>query len=106
MSTTTISGSAARAGVRTGARRDLHLLVRQIRYEQRSYWRNRGRSIFTFAFPLLYLIVFASLEKGQRASSVGGCTFPSSRLQSDRVTSSTRRLESRPSPFSVDPFAF
>jgi hypothetical protein len=33
--------------------RDLGLVVWQIRYEQRAYWRNRSRGIFTFAFPLM-----------------------------------------------------
>jgi ABC-2 type transport system permease protein len=72
MSTTTISRPRAAIDARASRRRDLGLLRRQIGYEQRAYWRNRGRSVFTFAFPLLYLVVFASLEKGQRASSVGG----------------------------------
>ena len=29
-------------------RRDLGLVGWQVRYEQRAYWRNRGRGIFTF----------------------------------------------------------
>jgi hypothetical protein len=32
-------------------RRDVGLVGWQIRYEQRAYWRNRGRGIFTFASP-------------------------------------------------------
>jgi hypothetical protein len=35
-------------------KRDLGLVGWQIRYEQRSYWRNRGRGIFTFVFPLMF----------------------------------------------------
>ena len=70
--TTTIPAARATAAGRTARSRDLGLLGRQILYEQRAYWRNRGRAIFTFAFPVLYLVVFASLEHGQQASSVGG----------------------------------
>ena len=45
-------------------RRDLGLVGWQIRYEQRAYWRNRGRGIFTFVFPLLFLVIFATPEQG------------------------------------------
>ena len=51
-------------------RRDLGLVGWQIRYEQRAYWRNRGRGIFTFVFPLMFLVIFASLDKGQHISSL------------------------------------
>jgi ABC-2 type transport system permease protein len=45
--------------------RDLGLVAWQIRYEQRAYWRNRGRGVFTFVFPLMFLAIFGSLDKGQ-----------------------------------------
>jgi hypothetical protein len=44
--------SFATTGSRSTLRRDLGLVGWQIRYEQRSYWRNRSRGLFTFAFPL------------------------------------------------------
>ena len=53
-------------------RRDLGLVAWQIRYEQRAYWRNRGRGIFTFVFPLMFLVIFASLDRGSHLSSLGG----------------------------------
>lgn len=56
-------------------RRDLGLVFWQIRYEQRAYWRNRGRGIFTFAFPLMFLVIFASLDKGQTVNSRGGIPY-------------------------------
>jgi ABC-2 type transport system permease protein len=56
-------------------RRDLGLVAWQIRYEQRAYWRNRGRGIFTFVFPLMFLVIFASLNNGQRLSSRGGIPY-------------------------------
>ena len=56
-------------------RRDLGLVGWQIRYEQRAYWRNRGRGIFTFAFPIMFLVIFASLDKGGRISSRGGIPY-------------------------------
>ena len=56
-------------------RRDLGLVLWQIRYEQRAYWRNRGRGIFTFVFPLMFLVIFASLDKGRHIGSRGGISY-------------------------------
>jgi ABC-2 type transport system permease protein len=53
-------------------RRDLGLAGWQVRYEQRAYWRNRGRGLFTFAFPLMFLLIFASLDRDQHLASRGG----------------------------------
>ena len=47
----------------------------QIRYEQRAYWRNRGRGIFTFVFPLMFLVIFAALNKGQHVSTRGNISY-------------------------------
>jgi ABC-2 type transport system permease protein len=56
-------------------RRDFGLVGRQVLYEQRAYWRNRGRGIFTFVFPLIFLVVFASLNQGHVISSRGGIPY-------------------------------
>jgi ABC-2 type transport system permease protein len=47
----------------------------QIRYEQRAYWRNRGRGIFTFVFPIMFLVIFGSLNNGAHVHSRGGISF-------------------------------
>jgi ABC-2 type transport system permease protein len=52
--------------------RDLGLVAWQIRYEQRAFWRNRARSFFTFVFPLMFLVIFASINKGQHLSGRDG----------------------------------
>jgi ABC-2 type transport system permease protein len=59
----------------TSLKRDLRLIAWQIRYEQRAYWRNRGRGIFTFVFPLMFLVIFASINQGARIHSLGGIPF-------------------------------
>jgi ABC-2 type transport system permease protein len=61
-------------------RRDLGLVGWQIRYEQRSYWRNRGRGLFTFAFPLMFLVIFASLDHSGHISSEGGIPYDDFRV--------------------------
>ncbi|MDQ1723057.1 MAG: type transport system permease protein [Frankiaceae bacterium] len=41
------------------------LITHQLRYEQLAYWRNPPAAFFTFLFPLMFLVLFASLNKGQ-----------------------------------------
>jgi ABC-2 type transport system permease protein len=56
-------------------RRDLGLVGWQVRYEQRLYWRNRGRGILTFVFPLMFLVIFASINQGVRLHQLGGIPY-------------------------------
>ena len=64
------------SSVATGAlRRDLGLVGSQIRYEQRAYWRNRGRGIITFIFPLMFLVIFVSLNEGRTLHERGGIAY-------------------------------
>ncbi|HVM35959.1 MAG TPA: ABC transporter permease [Actinomycetota bacterium] len=56
------------------------MALRQIKFEQRSFWRNPPAAFFTFAFPLMFLFIFnvlfgnedVTLPTGQTA---GGSTF-------------------------------
>jgi len=45
----------------------LALAARQIRYENRAFWRNPPSAFFTFAFPLLFMVIFNVLF-GERAA--------------------------------------
>ena len=45
--------------------RNAVLLVRQIRYENRAFWRNPAAAFFTFAFPLIFLFVFEAIFGAQ-----------------------------------------
>jgi ABC-2 type transport system permease protein len=56
-------------------RRDLGLVGWQIRYEQRAYWRNRGRGVFTFVFPVMLLVIFAGLDQGAHIASRGRIAY-------------------------------
>jgi ABC-2 type transport system permease protein len=54
---------------------DLRLALRQVRYENRAFWRNPAAAFFTFAFPLLFMVIFnvifgggSVIEGGIRAS--------------------------------------
>jgi ABC-2 type transport system permease protein len=56
-------------------RRVLGLALRQVGYEHRSFWRNRSRAFFSFVLPILLLVIFGSLNKGQRVTERGGIPF-------------------------------
>lgn len=43
----------------------------QVRYEQRSFWRNRRAAFFALAFPLMYLLVFGTLTHGSTLDTRG-----------------------------------
>jgi ABC-2 type transport system permease protein len=45
------------------------LVLRQARFENKAFWRNPAAAFFTFAFPLLFLVIFSTL--------LGGGTSPS-----------------------------
>jgi ABC-2 type transport system permease protein len=40
---------------------DVGLALRQIRFTNRAWWRNPASAFFTFAFPLLFLVIFTAL---------------------------------------------
>lgn len=39
-------------------------LMRQLRYEQRTFWRNPGAVFFTLALPVIMLVIFTTLNEG------------------------------------------
>ncbi|TMF14656.1 MAG: ABC transporter permease, partial [Chloroflexi bacterium] len=43
---------------------DATMLLGQVRFEQRSFWRNPASAVFVFLFPIIFLVVFATLFKG------------------------------------------
>jgi ABC-2 type transport system permease protein len=49
--------------------RDLGLVLWQVRYEQRAFWRNRARAFFAFLMPIMFLLIFASIYHGQTTGS-------------------------------------
>jgi ABC-2 type transport system permease protein len=43
---------------------DVALIGTQIKYEQKSYWRNPGAAFFTFAFPLVFFFILVGTTQG------------------------------------------
>ena len=51
------------------------LSVHQLKYEQKSYWRNPAAAVFTFAFPIIFLVIFASLNRNSTIDFLGGLSY-------------------------------
>jgi len=51
------------------------LVLHQVKYEQKAYWRNPASAFFTFAFPLVFLVIFASLNNGATIDFLGGLEY-------------------------------
>ena len=37
-------------------------VARQLKWEQKAYWRNPAAAAFTFAFPLMFLVIFIAIN--------------------------------------------
>jgi ABC-2 type transport system permease protein len=51
---------------------DVALVATQIRYEQKSYWRNPSAAFFTFAFPLVFFFILVGAAGGGHSSIYPG----------------------------------
>jgi ABC-2 type transport system permease protein len=52
--------------------RGLALAVGQVRFEQKAFWRNPPAAFFTFAFPLIFLVIFTALLGNDTSTLPGG----------------------------------
>ncbi|TMK84578.1 MAG: ABC transporter permease [Actinobacteria bacterium] len=53
---------------------DLGLAVRQVRFTNKAFWRNPANAFFTFAFPLMFLVIFTALFGNSDTCVVHGPT--------------------------------
>ncbi len=54
--------------------KSIQLLCSQVRYVNKAFWRNPAQAFFTFAFPLMFLVIFTSLL-GHPVLHIGGRTI-------------------------------
>ena len=47
-------------------------VLRQIRWEQKQFWRNLPAAVFTLAFPLIFLLLLSALFSDERVDEVAG----------------------------------
>jgi ABC-2 type transport system permease protein len=57
---------------------DLGLTLRQVRFTNKAFWRNPASVFFTFAFPLMFLVIFTSLL-GSGTVVIGGVSIEQDR---------------------------
>lgn len=50
------------------------LVPLQLRYEQKAFWRNPAAAFFSFAFPIVLFVLFASIFNGSKETALGGIT--------------------------------
>ena len=50
---------------------DLRLALRQVGYENRAFWRNPAAAFFTFAFPLIFMVIFNVIFSGTGGGEPG-----------------------------------
>jgi len=50
---------------------DIGLALRQVRYQNKSFWRNPASAFFTFAFPLMFLVIFTALFGNSKTDVFG-----------------------------------
>lgn len=65
-------GPAAGPGSGRGLLGEVSLVLWQVRYEQRAFWRNRRRALAVFAFPVMFLLIFGSLVGSTHIKAAGG----------------------------------
>lgn len=51
------------------------LAARQVRYEQLAFWRNPEAAVFSFALPVVLLVVFALINSGDTVEARGDIEF-------------------------------
>ncbi|MGH2723126.1 MAG: ABC transporter permease [Actinomycetota bacterium] len=56
---------------------DLGMALRQVRFTNRAFWRNPASAFFTFAFPLMFLVIFTALF-GNSDTEIQGVTIRTS----------------------------
>jgi ABC-2 type transport system permease protein len=47
-------------------------VARQLRWEQKQFWRNPAAAAFTFAFPIMFLVIFMAINGGNQVSIASG----------------------------------
>jgi ABC-2 type transport system permease protein len=50
---------------------DLVLALRQVRFTNKAFWRNPASAFFTFAFPLMFLVIFTALFGNDTITAFG-----------------------------------
>src|ERR1700730_16440041 len=55
----------------------LVMTASQFRLQQRLFWRNRQSAVFSFGLPVLFVVLFGLLFRGNSTSGTGGVSYTS-----------------------------
>ena len=69
---TVITKTRALPAPRDRRRGPLGLLAHQVKYEQLSFWRNPQSAVFTFVFPVVFIVIMGALFGGVSKSAYFG----------------------------------
>jgi ABC-2 type transport system permease protein len=50
---------------------DVSLMLQQVRFTNKAFWRNPANAFFTFAFPLMFLVIFTALFGNDKVAVAG-----------------------------------
>ena len=50
---------------------DVRLALDQVRFTNKAFWRNPAAAFFTFAFPLMFLVIFTALLGNEQIPVAG-----------------------------------
>jgi ABC-2 type transport system permease protein len=56
----------------------LTLALRQVAYTNKAFWRNPASAFFTFAFPLMFLVIFTAIFGSGQVTTASGVTVSTS----------------------------
>jgi ABC-2 type transport system permease protein len=56
----------------------LSLALRQVAYTNKAFWRNPASAFFTFAFPLMFLVIFTAIFGSGQVTTASGVTVSTS----------------------------
>jgi ABC-2 type transport system permease protein len=66
---------AAAEGRRVAAPASVRLFLREVRTQQRLFWRSREAAFFTFLLPILFLVLLGSVYGDEEIDGVRGATY-------------------------------
>ena len=70
MTSPPITLEADKTGTRSSLAADLVLVVRQLRYEQLNFWRNRFAAVMTIGFSVIFMVFLGASDK--HPAAIGG----------------------------------
>ena len=69
--------TSAQTAPATGLGATAALVMAQFRLQQRQFWRNRQSAVFSFGLPVMFVLLFGMLFRGNSTEGTGGVSYTS-----------------------------